>query len=375
MQLETIQNEQMVTSAPIPRQRRYDVDWLRTLALGLLILYHVVVSFQSWAFSIGFIQNYPSLDETWILMSLLNVWRIPILFLISGMGVRFAMERRDWKQLLKDRTVRILLPFVFGFFFIAPISYYIYAQYYQEVGASFGIRAVYLPNPGHLWFLANIFVYVLVFLPVFTYFKNRPDNLILRTVSRMLQWPGAIFLFALPIMLEAWLVNPDFYSAYAMTAHGFWLGLLCFFIGYVFIAVNDVFWSAVADTRRIALVLGLILFLTRFLYFAFENVPNWLTALESMSWMLAILGFGSIYLNKPSSLLRYLSKAVYPVYIIHLPIQYALSYWLLPSPVAPYWKLLALFTGTLILCLLIYELILKRINWIRPLFGMKLKTG
>jgi hypothetical protein len=34
------------------------------------------------------------------------------------MGVRFAMQRRDWKQLLKDRTIRILIPFIFGFFFI-----------------------------------------------------------------------------------------------------------------------------------------------------------------------------------------------------------------------------------------------------------------
>ncbi|SVA84838.1 uncharacterized protein METZ01_LOCUS137692, partial [marine metagenome] len=30
-------------------KRRYDVDWLRVLALGLLIIYHISVVFQPWA--------------------------------------------------------------------------------------------------------------------------------------------------------------------------------------------------------------------------------------------------------------------------------------------------------------------------------------
>ncbi len=106
-------------------QRRYDVDWLRVITLGLLIIYHVVVSFQPWATKIFFIQNEQSLPRLWVIMSIINVWRIPIVFLISGMGVRFAMERRDWKQLLRDRTARIRAPFVFGFFSICPISLYV----------------------------------------------------------------------------------------------------------------------------------------------------------------------------------------------------------------------------------------------------------
>ena len=105
-------------------QRRYDVDWLRTLAMGLLIIYHIVISFQPWGYLIGFPQNDPTLDRLWILMAMINIWRIPILFVISGMGVGFAIKRRNWKQLLLDRTIRILLPFIFGFFLIAPIVAY-----------------------------------------------------------------------------------------------------------------------------------------------------------------------------------------------------------------------------------------------------------
>ena len=136
--------------------RRYDIDWLRVLALGLLIIYHAIVSFQPWGYLIAFPQNEDSLEKLWIPMGLINIWRIPILFIISGMGVRFAMGSRNWRALLKDRTIRIFVPYIFGFFFICPINLYLASIYFKEIELG-----GYIPNPGHLWFLGNIFTYVL----------------------------------------------------------------------------------------------------------------------------------------------------------------------------------------------------------------------
>ncbi|HIB72854.1 MAG TPA: acyltransferase, partial [Candidatus Marinimicrobia bacterium] len=109
--------------------RRYDVDWLRILALGLLIIYHISVVFQPWAYYIYFIQSAQPVESIWLAMGLINIWRIPLLFIISGMGVWFAMRRRNWKELLKDRAKRILLPLIFGSFFIVPISGYLYQEF------------------------------------------------------------------------------------------------------------------------------------------------------------------------------------------------------------------------------------------------------
>ena len=239
------------TNAPtFATQRRHDVDWLRVMALGLLIIYHVALSFQPWASKLLFIQNEESLPGLWIVMSMINVWRLPILFLISGMGVRFALERRDWKQLLKDRTARILVPFVFGFFFICPINLSVGLKYY-------GKPTSYIPNPGHLWFLANIFLYVLLLLLPLIVFKNNTNHLAIRFLSRLLfscgqrivsvkplfifRRPLGLFLIALPLMAEAWLVAPKIFPAYAFTPHGFWLGMVCFVTGFVFISLGDVF--------------------------------------------------------------------------------------------------------------------------------------
>ena len=76
--------------------RRYDVDSIRVFALGLLILYHIMVGFQPWGGKILFITNDDSLESLWPLMELINIWRIPILFMVSGMRVFFAMERKNW---------------------------------------------------------------------------------------------------------------------------------------------------------------------------------------------------------------------------------------------------------------------------------------
>ena len=343
--------------------RRYDVDWLRVLALGLLVIYHAVVSFQPWGHFIAFPVNKDPLEGLWILMALINIWRIPILFIISGMGLRFAMARRNWKALLKDRTFRILIPYIFGFLIIGPVNLFISSLfYYEKAGA-------YIPNPGHLWFLGNIYIYVLLTLAILVYIKNHPDNLLFRFLASSFKRPFGIYIMVLPFLLEVWLMAPESYSTYVGTDHGFWLGVLCFIAGFIFVSLKDVFWNAVDNIKKWALALAGILYLIRVLVFALSP-PNILIAIESFSWMLPILGFSSAYLNNPSKLLTYLSRAVYPVYIIHLPMQYLASLYILNLEIPATLKLATLIVVTIGGSLLIYHFMLNRIGRFGILFGI-----
>ena len=54
-----------------------------------------------------------------------------------------------------------------------------------------------------------------------------------------------------------------------------------------------------------------------------------------------------------------------------MPVQHGLSYYLLPLQLPAIFKLVLLLAGTFGICLLLYEYLLKRLKWIRPLFGMK----
>jgi len=175
--------------------------------------------------------------------------------------------------------------------------------------------------------------------------------------------------------LEVWLLHPETFPEYAMNFHGFWLGMICFFTGFLFVSLGAVFWKALAGVRHGALAVALLLYLVRLLVFHLQGESNLLIAIESMAWMLAILGYGSIYLNKPSAALAYFSKAVYPVYIIHLPVQFALSLLILRQPLPVMVKLILLLAGTFCASLLLYEYVIRRLKWIRPLFGMKPSQG
>ncbi len=351
------------TASPAPLLRHHEIDWLRTIALILLIVYHIAISFQPWAGLIYFIPNNEPVTWLWIPMSLLNVWRIPILFLIAGMGARFAMERRSWQQLLGDRTLRILVPFVFGYFAICPLLPVIVTSYYD-------LTPVYVPNVGHLWFLGNIFVYVVVLLPLLHFLRKHPNARLLKVIKVVGRWPILLLLFAVPMIISATLTNPDFFSSYAESWHGFWLGFVCFFVGILFVSVRAEVWSAAQRLRWYTVALASGLFLVRLLVYELEGVPHALTALESTCWMLAVLGFATLHLTQPSRALTYLSKSVYPIYIIHLPVQFALTYALVPLELPALVKFGILLVGTFALCALIYEAVLRRLGWFRLLFGI-----
>ncbi len=113
-------------------ERRYDIDWLRVIAIGLLIFYHIGFVFLPWGVFIGFIQNEESIQGLWNPMSLLNIWRIPFLFFVSGMGVSFAIRKRSWRQLILERSRRILLPFLFGIMAIVPLHLFIWQKFYNQ---------------------------------------------------------------------------------------------------------------------------------------------------------------------------------------------------------------------------------------------------
>ncbi|REE83127.1 acyltransferase-like protein [Lutibacter oceani] len=345
--------------------RRYDIDWLRVIAIGLLLIYHITIVFQPWGVFIGFIQSDEPLKFLWIPMSMLNVWRIPLLFFVSGMGVCFAIKKRNWKQLITERAKRILLPFLFGIVFIVPIHILIWQIYYNQ-DLSFSL------NRSHLWFLGNIFLYVILLSPIFFYLKRTETSLISKKIKKLFGNPLGFLIIIASFVIETFIVKPDSFEMYAMTIHGFVLGLLAFLFGFILIYSEACFWNSVLKWRWILLIVGALLFSVRLFYYDLI-APNYLKAIESCFWIFTVFGFGYKYLNHSSKTLSYLSEAAYPIYIIHMIFLYLGSYLILPLSISTFAKfvLIILFTG--IGCFALYELLIKRIKFLRPLFGLKLK--
>lgn len=318
--------------------RRYDIDWIRVIAIGLLIIYHSSIAFQPWGSMIGFITNKESWPALWMPMAVLNVWRIPLLFFVSGMGVRFAMRSRTSLELIGERTRRIFIPYLFGMLVIVPIQISLWRG-----------KLIYDFNPAHLWFLGNIMAYVVIFALPFYYLKN----------TSMPKLAG-ILVFAAALVAEVLIVNPVPYEMYAMTLHGFLLGMIAFFFGYMFfapLAIN--IWIPFAAAISLA-----ALRLTIHSY-------DWLIPIETVSWIIFIVAAGNKYLNKENRTLKYLSAAAYPVYIVHMIFQNLVSLLIFPLSLPVQIKFVLLVILTLGGCLLTYEVI-KRTKVTRFLFGLKI---
>lgn len=343
--------------------RRYDIDWLRVIAIGLLLVYHTSISFQPWGFMLGFITNDKPIDSLWFPMAMLNIWRIPLLFFISGMGVYFACQSRNWKQLLQERAKRILIPFVFGIFIIVPIQIFIAQYFYQQ-------RLSYIPNPAHLWFLGNIFVYVLLLLPIFFYIKRNKKKEFVTRAKKIISNPFSLLIIVATFIAEALLMNPALYEFYAMTWHGFFLGLLAFFFGFCFALGGFSFANMLLKWRWLFLAIAIVLYACR-PWQPQMKVPNIQLTIESNCWIFSVFAFGYKYLNHPGKTLRYLSEAAYPVYIVHMIFLYLASLLIFPLNMDAHLKFILVLMLTITGCFTLYEFVIRRINLVRALFGLK----
>jgi hypothetical protein len=341
---------------------RYDVRWIGVLAVGLLILHHAALAFVPWSTHLFLIWN----KESWIgitrFTEFINPWGLPLLFVASGMVLRLALDRRNARQIAGTLSLRVVLPLVFGTAVVGPLSLAVAVHYFYG-------RSSYVLTPAHLWFLGNLLIYVLLLLPLLLWGVWRPDNGLLRATKRLIgsgRGFGLVFL-AVPLVLEAIFTHSPTYVLYPFRLHGLITGLLCFALGFLFVSTGDTGRDAVRRLRFGALIAAAGLALARLV--ELWHPPYTALALEAMTWIVALWGFAVRYLDKPSRILRYLSGAAFPVYILHLPVQLLMSSFLMRTGIHPLLKFLILSVLTIGGSVGLYELI-KRIPGIRLLFGI-----
>lgn len=346
-------------------QRRYDIDWIRVIAIGLLLVYHTAIGFQPWGGFIGFITNSESWESLWILMKMLNVWRIPILFYVSGMGLFLATKNRNWKQIFAERFLRLGIPLLFGSVAIVPISWFLLQSYYSR-------DISYLWSMGHLWFLGNILLYVVIITPLYFILKRTVAPKAILSIKCFLSSPFSLIIILLIFVLEAIIVKPALFEMYAFTFHGLALGFLAFLTGIIFMAVGLSFWANLLSWRWPFMLTAVVLYLVR-VQQAPAQAPLYLLSIESNCWIMAILAFAYKYLNKKNIVLSYLKDAAYPVYIIHMNVLYLGAWLLYPLNINMQLKFAMQLAFTIIASLGLYELMIKRVAVLRVLFGLKKK--
>ncbi|MDR1781160.1 MAG: acyltransferase family protein [Tannerella sp.] len=365
--------------------RRYDIDSLRVLVFCLLIFYHVGMFFVPWGFHL---KNNVTYEWLTLPMLFLNQWRLPLLFLISGIGTRYALSKRSARQFLSERFFRLFIPLVFGMLFIIPPQIYVerlangqfsgnYLDYWTSQAFAGGAYPEGNVSWHHLWFLNYLFNFSLLLTPVFVYLRNHPDARIIRWFTAVAARPFGLFVVVVPLWLCEALFYPDYSDNGALI--GDWYGVsryfILFFVGFMLICTKDVFWTTVTDNRRKYLYCGIAAFclwLTPEIFGVhIPYLADVLKAVNSWSWCLTMFGYAAAHLNRESKTLKYANEAVYPFYILHQTVMLILCYFIrnLDWQLFPKFSVLAI--GTFGISWLIYEFGIRRYRLIRPLFGMK----
>ena len=395
-------SEQTTSNSLVSSPRRYDLDWLRVIAILTLLFYHTGMIYVSWGWHIKSDETSQPMEEV---MRWLHRWRMPLLFFISGAGTFFALRKRSFGSYAGERVRRLFVPLVFGMFVIVPPQIYIewlfrgrflgsYAEFYPNV---FGFEPYEDGGTGgafswhHLWFICYLFFYSLLSIPVFRWLKSNGGQRFTDRVGRLIARPGGAMWLLLVIIVSQVTLKPFFPEE----THGltddwayFVKNLLLFWLGYLLISRNE-FWQILTNQRRLFLVATLLC--TGLLYgsravWGEEAIDStlWLNVLytinsDCLMWfsVLMTIGYGYRYLNsnKPRAgwpILKHLNEAVYPFYILHQTVIVLIGYYVLTrTNLGVYDGFLTVSLSSLVVCIAIYFLLIRPFRLTRLLFGMK----
>ena len=361
--------------------RRYDIDALRVFAFGLLILYHVAMFYVAdWGWHVK-----SAYQAEWLQlpMTVVNQWRMPLLFIISGLAISFVVGRYSPGRLALRRIWRLLLPLVFGMaFIVAPQCYYEaltkgliepgfgrfmlqYLTFQDFPGDAWGGEEMIVWTWNHLWYLAYILFYTLVLLALIAVAPRALAWLRARVESLRGIWlvglPVAVLTvygtFIYPLYPEMSHALVDDWYSHAMYGSFFLLGFL--------IGRDEGLWQEFARLRFITLGGAVVMFIL------FNLVDNLVVVyLNRWLWLMAVFGWGYRYLNRPRKWLPYATEAVYPWYILHQTITVVLGYQLARLSLGPVIEPLLVLTGTIVGCWALHEFVIRRTRLLRPLFGL-----
>lgn len=379
---------------PTNANRRHDIDALRALAFALLILYHWCMLYVfEWDWHLK--SSYQAEWLQWPMLAL-NRWRMDLIFLLSGIASALLLDPKRIGRFLWLRHWRLVLPLVFGMLVVVPIQPYAQGIANGAVEPGFGRFLVeYFSGKAwpqdafdgwehgytwnHLWYLAYLWLYTLALALLVRPLESAPARR-LRAWFAGLRGPALLLLPALPLLAWTLLLQVrfpdrgDFIHDWYRNAMYFTV----FLYGYL-LAREDGFWAEALRLRRIALAtaagtgaayLALVALLPDEVSWPVQAGVWALRNLYVWSMLLAILGWAHALLNRPFCWLPWANEAVYPWYLLHQSLIVLFAYWLLPYRLGPLLEPVLVLLATVAGCWGLFALV-RRVRWLRPLFGMK----
>jgi len=364
-------------------QRRFDLDWLRVLGILLVFVYHStrLYNVEDWA-----VKNdiwYPSV-EVW--NSFATSFMMPLMFVISGASLFYALGKGGFGKFLKDKILRLLLPLVVAVLTHISLQAYLDAKthglfsgnYFQFLPQYYNLDTINW-NGAHLWYLKYLFIFSIILYPLIRWLKGGGRS-VLSKLDGVIARIGVLYTLVFPILLLYLVLDSD---GPLMTSNGGYPYIMyLWFLLYGFIIVSDErLQDRIRQLRWVSLSVGLALvagFIIVYSQIADPEVMSPSLLVAGMmrvfgGWIcvLAFFGLGMQYLTTRTPRLEYANEAVLPFYIFHQTVLLAVGYFVLQwgLPEVLEWAVIVTISFAIIMGL--YEFLVRRNNVLRFLFGMK----
>lgn len=379
--------------AASPTPRRHDLDWLRVFGVFAVFFYHLARVFDPYWWHIKNAQLYPLAGVARLLV---GEWMMPLLFLVSGAGVFYALRSRSPRAFITERATRLLIPFAVGIFTHIALQVYLERLSFGQFSGSFlafyphyydglyGFGGNFAWMGLHLWFLPMLFLFSVLFLPLFQWLRGAAAAPLGRLTGLLAQ-PGLALLLAAPIVALLALLDPA--GLPGNRDAGGWSILIypVFFVyGFIFVSNPDL-EDGIRRGRWVYTVLALLLSLAVIVLWRQGGEPAFaapgfapyaaLYGVNAWCWLLAIWGFGTLHLKFASPLLRYAGDAVLPFYVLHQSVMLGVGYFVVQWPVADGLKFIAIALFSFVLTLAVYHFLIRPFNPVRVLFGLRPRHG
>ncbi len=375
--------------------RQTYLDWLRILSIAGVLLLHSAMPYVA--------------DDTWHIKSentstllfwavaFLHLFRMPLLFFISGTVSYYMMQNRSAASFIKLRFTRLFIPLLFGMLVIVPPQIYIerlttgfqgnYWDFYKTVFQ-------FVPYPKgsfswhHLWFIAYLFIYDLLFAPVFMWLVSPKSNGFKKALGKLRKGKW-IYMITLPSIAWYCGLSKQYPSTNDLVHDGcFFVYWLLFVLAGFICILQPSLMDSLQRNRRFAIAVGFVsLMLYYYVWFnvtdnpfAPDSAANYLFAIAvralrpmvAWSWVLGLVGYGKQYLNRKHKALPYLNEAVYPFYILHQTVIVILSFYFVHAAGDGIGMKYFYTVGvTLFISMGIFHLFIRPFPVMRFLFGMK----
>lgn len=367
------------------KTRKYFIDWLRIGLIISVFFFHVGMIFRPEQWHVNSAESFPFLDP---IMWWLHIWRMPLLFLVSGVGTFYAIGHRTSLQYLKERFTRLYIPFAVGFFTLVPLMVYVeridlYSSFLDFIPHMFDGGPYPVGNISwhHLWFILYLFIISLLITPILNYTKTGHYNMVRGKLIAIASKPMGLN-WLLPIIILSQLILRQYFPNSTHALYNDWAYFtyyLLFFLSGFILFTNDKVINSLSNDRRLYLYQTIIFTVVLFSISSIFNEPSMLQdysrgiteMIVSLSCGLTAIGYFRKYFNKDHASRKVLNEAIYPFYLLHQPALIFVGYVVLQWEISYASQAILITSLSLISIIGCYWLIIRRFNVLRVAFGMK----